>query len=60
MRPGVTAPSTNAGSVGVHHALGFEHAGVLKASGWKFGRWLDVVLMQRALGTGASTPPAAE
>lgn len=56
----VIGDSANAGSIGVHRALGFEHTGVLKASGWKFERWLDVVLMQRALGTGASTPPAAE
>lgn len=54
----VIGDSANAGSIGVHRALGFEHTGVLKASGWKFGRWLDVVLMQRALGTGADTPPA--
>ncbi len=53
----VIGDSANAGSVGVHRALGFEHTGVLKASGWKFGRWLDVVLMQRALGTGAATAP---
>ncbi len=54
----VIGDSANLGSIGVHRALGFEHTGVLKASGWKFGRWLDVVLMQRALGTGADTPPA--
>jgi len=52
----VIGDAANAGSIGVHAALGFEHTGVLKASGWKFGRWLDVVLMQRSLGTGASTP----
>ena len=52
----VIGDSANAGSIGVHAALGFEHTGVLKASGWKFGRWLDVVLMQRGLGTGSSTP----
>ncbi len=54
----VIGDSANAGSIGVHRALGFEHTGLLKASGWKFGRWLDVVLMQRALGTGAATTPA--
>ena len=54
----VIGDAANAGSIGVHAALGFEHTGVLKASGWKFGRWLDVVLMQRSLGTGASTPAA--
>ena len=52
----VIGDSANAGSIGLHAALGFEHTGVLKASGWKFGRWLDVVLMQRSLGTGSSTP----
>jgi L-amino acid N-acyltransferase YncA len=54
----VIGDSANAGSIGVHAALGFEHTGVLKASGWKFDRWLDVVLMQRSLGTGSSTPAA--
>lgn len=54
----VIGDSANGGSIGVHRALGFEHTGVLKASGWKFGRWLDVVLMQRALGTGATTAAA--
>jgi L-amino acid N-acyltransferase YncA len=53
----VIGDAANSGSVGVHRALGFEHSGLLKAAGWKFGRWLDVVLMQRALGTGASTDP---
>ncbi len=52
----VIGDAANAGSIGVHAALGFEHTGVLKASGWKFGRWLDVVLMQRSLGTGATAP----
>jgi phosphinothricin acetyltransferase len=54
----VIGDADNAGSIGVHRALGFEHTGVLKAAGWKFDRWLDVVLMQRALGTGADTVPA--
>jgi len=54
----IIGDAANGGSIGVHRALGFEHTGVLKAAGWKFGRWLDVVLMQRALGTGASTTPA--
>lgn len=52
----VIGDAANAGSIGVHAALGFEHTGVLKAAGWKFDRWLDVVLMQRALGSGDSTP----
>jgi L-amino acid N-acyltransferase YncA len=52
----VIGDADNAGSIGLHRALGFRHAGVLKASGWKFGRWLDVVLMQRALGPGDASP----
>lgn len=54
----VIGDSANAGSIGVHAALGFEHTGVLKSAGWKFGRWLDVVLMQRALGLGDNAPAA--
>ena len=46
----------NAASIALHRTLGFRHTGVLKASGWKFGRWLDVVLMQRALGLGDTHP----
>ena len=56
----VIGDAANAGSIGVHAALGFEHTGVLKASGWKFDRWLDVVLMQRALGCGAALPAPAD
>jgi phosphinothricin acetyltransferase len=54
----VIGDAANAGSIGVHRALGFEHTGVLKAAGWKFGGWLDVVLMQRALGAGEGSAPA--
>jgi L-amino acid N-acyltransferase YncA len=54
----VIGDSANAGSVGVHRRHGFAHAGVLRSAGWKFGRWLDVVLMQRALGPGDSRPGA--
>ena len=54
----VIGDAHNAGSVGVHTALGFQHTGVLKSAGWKFGRWLDVVLMQRTLGPGDSTGAA--
>lgn len=50
----------NRASVALHAALGFEPTGVLRASGWKFGRWLDVVQMQKALGRGQHAPaPAA-
>lgn len=54
----VIGDADNAGSIGVHTALGFQHTGVLKSAGWKFGRWLDVVLMQRTLGPGDSTEAA--
>lgn len=44
-------------SIRLHEALGFAHIGVLPAVGFKFGRWIDIVLMQRALGPGAATLP---
>ena len=50
----VIGDSANKGSIGVHRSCGFEHPGVLRSSGWKFERWLDVVLMQRSLGLGDS------
>jgi phosphinothricin acetyltransferase len=53
----VIGDSANHGSIGVHRALGFRQVGLLAASGWKFGRWLDVVIMQRELGPGATTAP---
>ncbi len=53
----VIGDSANAGSIGVHRSLGFEHTGVLKSAGWKFGRWLDVVLMQKSLGLGDTAAP---
>ena len=52
----VIGDSNNQGSIGVHRALGFTDVGVMKDAGWKFGRWIDVVLMQRSLGVGATTP----
>lgn len=54
----VIGDSANAGSIGVHRACGFEPTGVFKAAGWKFERWLDVVLMQKSLGDGATSVPA--
>lgn len=53
----VIGDAANAGSIGVHRALGFEHTGVLKAAGWKFDQWRDVILMQKAMGTGAADAP---
>lgn len=55
----VIGDSANAGSIGVHRRLGFEHVGVMKSAGWKFERWLDVVVMQRPLGLGDSQAPEA-
>ena len=52
----VIGDAANAGSIGVHAGQGFVYCGVLKASGWKFDRWVDVVLMQRALGAGDRLP----
>ncbi len=53
----VIGDAANAGSIGLHRALGFEPAGLLTAVGWKLERWLDVVLMQRRLGMGAESAP---
>lgn len=53
----VIGDSDNEASIGVHLACGFEHCGKFEAAGWKFDRWLDVVMMQRRLGTGAALPP---
>src|SRR6266581_819501 len=44
-------------SIRLHEALGFAHIGVFPAVGFKFGRWIDIALMQRALGAGAATLP---
>ncbi|WP_270936080.1 GNAT family N-acetyltransferase [Falsiroseomonas oryzae] len=53
----VIGDSGNAPSIGLHRACGFEMVGILPAVGWKHERWVDSVLMQRALGEGARTPP---
>lgn len=45
----VIGDSANAGSISLHRSLGFQHVGVLRGVGFKFGRWVDTVLMQRAL-----------
>ena len=54
----VIGDSANTGSIGLHTAMGFEHIGTLRSTGWKFGRWLDTVFMQRPLGLGDGTAPA--
>jgi phosphinothricin acetyltransferase len=53
----VIGDSANTGSIALHAACGFEMTGVMRAVGWKFGRWLDVVMMQRGLGEAGRSPP---
>ena len=53
----VIGDSANCASIGLHKSLGFCEVGVLRSVGFKFGRWVDTVLMQRDLGAGDSTPP---
>lgn len=53
----VIGDSANHGSIALHRSLGFAQVAVLPNLGYKFGRWLDSVMMQRALGEGASTLP---
>ena len=54
----IIGDSGNAPSIGLHRAFGFEHAGTLRSVGFKFGRWVDTVLMQRPLGAAADTTPS--
>jgi L-amino acid N-acyltransferase YncA len=53
----VIGDSANAGSIGVHRSVGFTPVGIVKSCGWKFDRWLDVVMMEKTLGAGDSTSP---
>jgi phosphinothricin acetyltransferase len=54
----VIGDSATLSSIRLHASCGFTQAGVLPNVGWKHGRWLDSVFMVRALGPGASAPPA--
>jgi L-amino acid N-acyltransferase YncA len=54
---GVIGDSANVASVAVHAAVGFRHVGTFQSIGFKHGRWLDTVLMQRALGSATAVPP---
>ena len=56
----VIGDSDNAASIRLHRALGFQPVGTMRHVGRKFGRWLDVVLMQRELGAGAELPATGE
>lgn len=53
----VIGDSANHGSVGLHRSAGFSQVGLITACGWKFNRWLDIVLMERILGLGATVAP---
>nr|WP_245419448.1 GNAT family N-acetyltransferase [Phyllobacterium salinisoli] len=54
----VIGDSGNHASVRLHESLGFRVIGTLQSVGWKHGRWLDTVLVQRALGPGDTAPPS--
>ncbi len=54
----VIGDSGNAGSIAVHARAGFAHTGIFHGVGFKFGRWVDTVMMQRPLGPGETTLPA--
>ena len=53
----VIGDSQSQGSIGLHTALGFSHCGVVHSVGFKRGRWLDQVIMQRMIGAGDTTVP---
>jgi phosphinothricin acetyltransferase len=54
----VIGDSANAASINLHASFGFVRVGTLRSVGFKFGRWVDSVLMQRPLGPGDGSPPA--
>ena len=53
----VIGDSQNTSSINLHRKAGFEHSGVIKGVGFKLGRWVDIVMMQRALNGGNLTQP---
>ena len=55
----VIGDSAQTPSIRLHTSCGFEMVGTIKNIGFKFGRWLDTVLMQRELGVGSTKPPVA-
>jgi len=55
----VIGDSANAPSINLHASFGFLRAATLRSVGFKFGRWVDSVLMQRPLGSGDATPPSS-
>ena len=55
----VVGDSGNAGSIALHRRFGFEPVGVLRSVGYKFGRWVDAPILQRALGAGDGGAPTS-
>ena len=53
----VIGDSAHTASIGLHASHGFLRVGTLRSVGFKFGRWVDSVIMQRPLGRGDATPP---
>jgi L-amino acid N-acyltransferase YncA len=53
----IIGDSANIASIALHRRLGFVMVGTIRSAGYKFGRWVDTVLMQRSLGAGDSAPP---
>jgi phosphinothricin acetyltransferase len=56
----VIGDSGNASSIAVHRSAGFQQVGTIRSCGWKFERWLDIVLMEKSLGVGDCEPPKAQ
>jgi L-amino acid N-acyltransferase YncA len=56
----VIGNSGNAGSIALHSRMGFRMIGTLTSAGFKLGRWVDTVLMQRALGVGDMEAPGSQ
>ncbi|EKE72304.1 GNAT family N-acetyltransferase [Oceanibaculum indicum] len=55
----IIGDSGNHGSIGLHQALGFKDVGTIRSVGFKHGRWVDSVLLQRALGEGDTSLPSS-
>jgi len=53
----IIGDSDNAGSIALHRRFGFAQVGTLRSVGFKLGRWVDSVVMQRALGPGDAASP---
>jgi L-amino acid N-acyltransferase YncA len=55
----VIGDAHNKGSIALHERVGFEHVGIVRGVGYKLGRWVDIVMMQRTLNGGTTTNPPA-